>query len=90
MTILQRSAKSSSRHIHSYRDTPAIAGFTRRVCSDCQHVSIDSPDAAIPNAAQGRQTGLFGSPPPRLGLRSEELLPGPSQKRRFGATVSPA
>lgn len=90
MTILQRGARGSSRHVHSYREAPAIAGFTRRVCSDCHHVSIDSPDAAIPNAVQGRQTGLFGSPPPGLGLRSEELLPGNSQKRQFGAKVSAA
>jgi hypothetical protein len=90
MTILQRGARDSSRHVHSYQVTPAIAGFTRRVCSDCQHVSIDSPDAAIPSAAQGRQTGLFRSPPPRLGLHTEELLPGKIQKRRFGAEVRPA
>ncbi len=90
MTILQRGARDSGRHVHSYRETPAIAGFTRRVCSDCHHVSIDSPDAAIPNAAQTRQTGLFGSPPPRLGTRSEGLLPAKGQKPRFGFKVSPA
>jgi len=91
MTILQRGARDSSRHVHSYQVTPAIAGFTRRVCSDCQHVSIDSPDTAIPNATQSRQTGLFRSPPPpRLGLQTEEPPPGKIQKRRFGAEASPA
>ncbi len=90
MTILQRSSKDSGRHVHSYRDTPAIAGFVRKVCSDCSHVSIDSPDAAIPNAATSRKTGLFGSPAPRLGVRAEELLPTASRTKKFGMKAEPA
>lgn len=84
MTILQRGSQGSSRHVHSYRPTPAIAGFVRQVCTDCQHVSIDSPDSSIPNAARSRKTGLFGAPPPRIGLTAEELLPRTRRSRTFG------
>lgn len=89
MTILQRGSKDSGRHVHSYRATPAIAGFARKVCTDCRHVSIDSPDAAIPNAATSRKTGLFGSPSPRLGVSTEEL-PSANRGRKFGMKAEPA
>lgn len=88
MTILHRGSQGSSRHVHSYRTTPTVAGFRRQVCSDCKHVSIDSPDSGIPNAARSRKTGLFGAPPPRIGLTAEELLPG--TRRTFGLNVEPA
>lgn len=90
MTILQRGPQGSSRHVHSYRATPAVAGFLRQVCTDCQHVSIDSPDSSIPNAARSQKTGLFGAPPPRLGLAAEELLPRTPRGRSFGLKADPA
>ena len=90
MTILQRGSQGSSRHVHSYRATPAVAGFLRQVCTDCQHVSIDSPDSSIPNAARSRKTGLFGAPSPRLGLTAEELLPSARRSRKFGLKADPA
>ncbi len=89
MTILQRGSKDSGRHVHSYRATPAIAGFIRRVCSDCQHVSIDSPDAGMPNAARSLKTGLFGAPPPRLGVHTEELPTKQPRSRKFGIKAEP-
>lgn len=89
MTILQR-GQGSSRHVHSYRATPTVAGFLRQVCSDCKHVSIDSPDAGIPNAARTRKAGLFGAPPPGIGLTAEELLPRSRRSRKFGFKAEPA
>lgn len=90
MTILQRGSQGSSRHEHSYQSTPAVAGFLRQVCTDCQHVSIDSPDSSIPNAARSRKTGLFGAPPARLGLAAEELLPRSRRGPKFGSKAEPA